>query len=113
MTNRYLFPACLSRVALSGGGTLRIEADVAPVVDDLTVDVATGGTLENVSYAEKGTLTLENVGEDASIVVPGSLWGLDLAGWTVRMPDGVSNRKVRMSNGRICITKAGFLVVVR
>lgn len=113
VTNRYLFPACLSRVALSGGGTLRIEADVAPVVDDLTVDVATGGTLENVSYAEKGTLTLENVGEDASIVVPGSLLGLDLAGWTVRMPEGVSNRKVRMSNGRICITKAGFLVVVR
>lgn len=113
VTNRYLFPARLSRVVLSGGGTLEVAADVAPTVDNLTVDAATGGTLVNVAYAATGTLNLVNVGEDAIVTVPGSLAGLSLDGWQVNLPPGAGNRTVEMRNGQIRIVRKGLMLILR
>lgn len=113
VTNQFLFPTRLSSVKVSGGGTLKVLADVPPAVDSLTVDATTGGTVLNVAYAGTGTLNLVNVGNDALITVPGSLQGLNLKGWTVNLPQGMRNRTVEMKDGQIQIRKSGLMMILR
>ena len=113
VTNQFAFPTRLSGVKLSGGGVLKIAADISPTVDTLTVDATTGGSVLNVAYAETGTLNLVNVGNEASITVPGSLAGLDLEGWTINLPQGAKNRIVAMRGDQLTITKRGLMLIVR
>ena len=113
VTNEFAFPTSLDFVKVSGGGTLKIDSTVPVTIDTLTVDATTGGSIVNGTFAETGTLNLENVGDEKSITVPGSLAGLDLEDWTVNLPQGAKHRIVSMKGDQLTITKSGILLIVR
>ena len=113
VTNEFAFPTSLDFVKISGGGTLKIDSTVPVTIDTLTVDATTGGSIVNGTFAETGTLNLENVGDEKSITVPGSLAGLDLEDWTVNLPQGAKHRIVSMKGDQLTITKSGILLIVR
>ena len=92
-------------------------------ISSLTVDYAGGGTLKGVRFAPTGTILLQNVPQGRNLtafVIPLTFENVvgapALANWTLvaSYPNGVTReKKVTWENGRIVITSAGLLIVVR
>ncbi len=92
-------------------------------ISSLTVDYAGGGTLKGVRFAPTGTILLQNVPQGRNLtafVIPLTFENVvgtpALANWTLvaSYPNGVTReKKVTWENGRMVITSAGLLIVVR
>ena len=117
VTNAYVFPATLASVRISGGGTLKVVADVPPTVQSLTVDATTGGTVENVVFAAVGEIALVRVPKADTTEVPVSFvnaQGLaNLANWTATFDGKARSYELDVVDGRLRIRRKGLLILFR
>jgi len=100
------------------GGTLDVASPV--VISNLTVDAsASDGGLKGVTFASEGVINVVNMPEGSrDLELPVALSGCvderNVSLWTLKI-GGVSNTRlsVNVSNGKIGLTRKGFLIYYR
>nr|MCR5751748.1 hypothetical protein [Kiritimatiellia bacterium] len=111
-------------VRIGSGATLRAdisadEAAGAPVLSDITVSSAGGGTIDGFAFAASGTINVENLpGAASSVYIPmtftNSTGVANMSSWTIQ-GDGaeVSNRRLVVRSNGIAVVPIGFSVIIR
>ena len=100
------------------GGTLDVASPV--VISNLTVDASSSdGGLKGVTFASEGVIDVVNVPENfRELELPVTLSGcgdeINISRWTLKV-GGVQNTRldVRVSNGKIGLSKKGFVLIYR
>ena len=88
-------------------------------VNELTIDAASAGTLDGVTFAQNGTLDVVFSGEQPSKAeLPGTYVNCEgmenLAGWSVKVNGDKSHKyRVNVLNGKIIVVMRGLSVVIR
>lgn len=106
----------VASVSVVSNATLEVVGE-ALEIGNLVVDVTSGGTLRNFTFAQNGTLEVSEKGsgivelplafEDCSEVNRISRWALSVA-------DGKpTTRRIAVINGKVCIVPRGYVVSFR
>ena len=102
-------------VSVAKGATLNVEGEAKPV-SKFVVDCDKGvGTISGVTFADSGTLVLENVPRSGFIPVnhDGITGYGNLANWTVSTPGCTKTRTVTVTDAGIGIASPGLMIILR
>ena len=113
--------ASVRSYSVTGGGKLTLEAgSSAVIIASLKVDVASGGEIDGFSFAETGTIDIENCETGKSMDLPVAFLNAgdslaNLANWTVKFNGVIKpNSKLSVSaGGTVTVVPTGFIVIVK
>ena len=109
--------AAPSSVSVASGATLKLVG--SPVtVSNLVVSAAGAGTLEGAfSFAETGTLEVQDLPEEFPVTLPGTYSGCsgfaNIANWSVTCGGKAARLSVNIIDGKIVISKLGMHIIIK
>ena len=105
----------VSSVRIDAGATLKLEGDVS--LGRIVVDSASAGTIAGGSFAEDGVIDVIADPEAAMTELPLTFDGVagveNVPAWTLKVNGSdSSNHKLKLVNGKLCLKKAGGLILI-
>ena len=114
----YAMPANPGPVSVKGGGALKAEGG-SPEISALSLDAASGGTIDGFAFAADGTLDVANLPVDARVTLPVTLVNAasssNIADWTVSV-NGTSAAALTAlvdAGGHVVVCRRGLRIIVR
>ena len=109
--------AAPSSVSVASGATLKLVGSPV-IVSNLVVSAAGAGTLEGAfSFAETGTLEVQNLPEEFPVTLPGTYSGCsgfaNIANWSVTCGGKAARLSVNIIDGKIVISKLGMHIIIK
>jgi autotransporter-associated beta strand protein len=109
--------AAPSSFSVAAGATLKLVGSPV-IVSNLVVSAAGAGTLEGAfSFAETGTLEVQDLPEEFPVTLPGTYSGCsgfaNIANWSVTCGGEAARLSVNIIDGKIVISKLGMHIIIK
>ena len=109
--------AAPSSVSVAAGATLKLVGSPV-IVSNLVVSAAGAGTLEGAfSFAETGTLEVQDMPEEFPVTLPGTYSGCsgfaNIANWSVTCGGKAARLSINIIDGKIVISKLGMHIIIK